>query len=234
MTNIAKTKIRLDKDYTLEELENTIKKGAKFIVYQYCVSLIFAVSLRRFSPAILVIRNETDSTSDLKRKYNRISLIFGWWCFPWGPIRTVQSLKVNKKGGVDVTEDIMLNINESSIKDGEVLLQYTNQFFTTPAKSDLTAFKKSILRDFEADYYVKELVVGLFINTEINEAPFFTIGLRLDKNDNYKHYIDNLKKSLYKKFFKTTYFEFIDLSEHNDLIEKLRAQGEYLIKRERL
>ncbi len=230
MTNIAKTKIRLDKEYTLNELEDTINKGAKFIVYQYCISLIFAVTLRRFSPAILVSPNETEYISNLKRKYNRISLIFGWWCFPWGPIRTVQSLKVNKKGGVDVTDDIMLNINDSSIKDGEVILQYTNQFFTIPAKADLNAFKKSILRDFERDYNIKELIVGLFINTEKNQAPFFTIGLRLGNNDNHQNYIENLKKSLYKKFFKTTHFEFIDLSENNDFNDKLRTQGATLIR----
>ncbi len=81
MTNIAKSKIRLDKEYSLKELEETINKGAKFIVYQYCISLIFAVTLKRFSPAILIIPEMQQSALRLKKRYNRISLFFGWWCF---------------------------------------------------------------------------------------------------------------------------------------------------------
>jgi hypothetical protein len=39
-----------------------------------------------------------------------ISLLFGWWGIPWGPIYTVTSLFKNFGGGRDVTKEIMDHI----------------------------------------------------------------------------------------------------------------------------
>jgi hypothetical protein len=32
-----------------------------------------------------------------------LSLLFGWWGLPWGPVRTIQALVVNFSGGLNVT-----------------------------------------------------------------------------------------------------------------------------------
>jgi len=36
-----------------------------------------------------------------------MSLTFGWWGFPWGPIWTIQTLAETFRGGLDVTEEVM-------------------------------------------------------------------------------------------------------------------------------
>ena len=37
-----------------------------------------------------------------------ISLVFGWWGFPWGFIYTPMALYTNLKGGKDITKDILI------------------------------------------------------------------------------------------------------------------------------
>jgi hypothetical protein len=42
--------------------------------------------------------------------YTMISLLFGWWGFPWGFIYTPMALATNFKGGKDVTAEVMASI----------------------------------------------------------------------------------------------------------------------------
>ncbi len=219
--------IKIDPNLNLEDLKYKVAKGARFIVFQYCISLLFAISLRRFSKAYFVDRFET--TEKFAKKYNILSLIFGWWGIPWGPVYTLRSLTVNKKGGLDVTEDIMLNIDEQGLKSCEVELKVTNQLFMKPDKWDQKAFKKALLREFERDFNMKTLVVGVFINTEEDEDPFFTLGYRLGINKD--NYIEKLLNTLHTQFQKYTRFEFIDLNEDSKTSELLIKQGLVLIDR---
>ena len=34
-----------------------------------------------------------------KAQHSLITLLLGWWGIPWGPIRTVQALYINLRGG---------------------------------------------------------------------------------------------------------------------------------------
>jgi hypothetical protein len=40
----------------------------------------------------------------------------GWWGIPWGPIRSVQSLWTNLKGGVDVTAEVANGMKLTGVK----------------------------------------------------------------------------------------------------------------------
>ncbi len=42
---------------------------------------------------------------------NLITLLFGWWGIPFGPIKTVRTLLNNRRGGRDVTQDICRKFN---------------------------------------------------------------------------------------------------------------------------
>lgn len=222
-----KQRIILEEDLTMDELQNKISNGARFIIFQYCISILFAVSLRRFSPAILI--EDSAILSRRQRKYNILSLIFGWWGIPWGPIYTVKSINLNKKGGLDITDDILLNVTQDGLNKREIELKITNTLFCKPDKWDIKAFKKALVKKFERDYNVKNIVVGLFINTEEDEAPHYTIGLNIEKAyDKYKSLVTD---SLYTQFRKYTYFEFVDLKEEDDIFRLLEKQGETIIKR---
>src|SRR6185369_5246897 len=85
---------------TMRQLEDELQRGGKFVVYQYCVSLIF-MTLRRPSGIYFVRGNESAVGKGLH--YSIISFVAGWWGFPWGPVQTFNTLVHNFGGGKDVT-----------------------------------------------------------------------------------------------------------------------------------
>lgn len=222
-----KQKLILYKKLTIEELQKEIDEGSKFVTFQYCISLLFVITLRRFSPAILIKNDE--QFLKFKRKYNLLTYLFGWWGIPWGPFYTVKSLQINNRGGIDVTEDIMLNITKQGLLENEIELKLTKNLFCKPDKWDTKAFKKAFLREFERDYNIKQLVVGLFINAEEDTATIYTIGLRVDKD--YIKFIEPLKNALHTQFRKYTHFEFVDLNGKEEILRLLEKQGEFIINR---
>jgi NhaP-type Na+/H+ or K+/H+ antiporter len=100
-------KLIIDDQISLDQLQKQVEKGGTFVMYQYCISILLVLSLRRFSPAYFIPANE--SKSKYKAKYNRLSSIFGWWGIPRGIVYTLSSYKINRNGGIDVTEDILYN-----------------------------------------------------------------------------------------------------------------------------
>jgi hypothetical protein len=97
-------KIRGLGDMTFDQLRFEIDRGGKFVVFEYCVSIL-----------ILTFKNPTDiyfirggeSAAGRSFGYSLVSLVAGWWGFPWGPIYTISSLVTNLGGGRDVTEDVL-------------------------------------------------------------------------------------------------------------------------------
>ena len=79
-------------------------RGAKFVVFEYCVSIIILTFKR--SSGIYFLR-PGESTFGKSISFTMISLFLGWWGFPWGPIYTVMALVTNLRGGRDVTFDVM-------------------------------------------------------------------------------------------------------------------------------
>lgn len=86
------------------ELQVELQQGGKFVIYQYCISILIMTFKR--SSNVYFIRHEENAV--LKGlPFTLLSLVLGWWGIPWGPIYTIQSLWVNLKGGRDVTQEIM-------------------------------------------------------------------------------------------------------------------------------
>jgi hypothetical protein len=87
-----------------EQLEFEIQRGGKFVFYHYCDSLL-VVTVRRPSPVYFVRSGENAVVRRLP--WTLLTVFLGWWGIPWGPIRSIQCLVVNLKGGKDVTAEIM-------------------------------------------------------------------------------------------------------------------------------
>lgn len=107
---------------TLNEFYHHLDNGGRVVIYGYCISVI-AFTYRLISPPHLIRAGE--SQAKFKKYYNRLSLIFGWWGFPWGPIYTIDMIKINRKngGGVDVTEEVLLKVREKyEGSDGDSVL----------------------------------------------------------------------------------------------------------------
>lgn len=93
---------------TAEQINYYLENGGKFVVFQYCFSLLF-VTFKRHSNIYFIKSDE----NPLKFSYSFIilSLLFGWWGIPWGPIYTIQSLYKDFGGGTDVTQDVLQILN---------------------------------------------------------------------------------------------------------------------------
>lgn len=90
------------------ELNQELERGGKFVIYQYCISIL-VMTFKRPSDIYFIRSGESGLTKGLG--FTMISLFLGWWGFPWGPIYTIGSLFTNLTGGKDVTEAVVESIN---------------------------------------------------------------------------------------------------------------------------
>ncbi len=86
------------------ELDFEIQRGAKFVLFQYCVSIII-LTFRRPSDIYFLRQGENLVVKGLP--FTLLSLVDGWWGIPWGPIYTIQSVYNNSRGGKDVTQGVV-------------------------------------------------------------------------------------------------------------------------------
>ncbi len=78
------------------ELEFEVQRGAKFVHFQYCISII-VLTFRRASDIYFIRQGENALVKGLP--FTVLSLVAGWWGIPWGPIYTIQSVYNNSCGG---------------------------------------------------------------------------------------------------------------------------------------
>jgi len=86
------------------ELDFEIQRGGKFVLFQYCISII-VLTFRRPSDIYFLRQGESGVTKGLP--FTLLSLVAGWWGIPWGPIYTIQSVYNNSRGGKDVTQAVV-------------------------------------------------------------------------------------------------------------------------------
>ena len=89
---------------TIEQIHSAVERGAKFVVFQYCVSVIF-MTFKRSSDVYLIRPGHTALAPRVG--FSIITLALGWWGFPWGPIYSVQALWNNAIGGIDLTPEML-------------------------------------------------------------------------------------------------------------------------------
>ena len=93
------------------QLQQELAQGAKFVIYQYCISLL-VITFRRSSDIYFIRHEENAIVKGIP--FILLSLVLGWWGIPWGPIYTIQSLWVNFNGGKDVTKEVIASMMSTS------------------------------------------------------------------------------------------------------------------------
>lgn len=94
-----------------EELALELRRGGRFITYQFCVStFIMACSVT----SDIFFYRAGESTAREILHYCTASLLLGWWGLPWGPVFTIRSLVTNLKGGTDVTREVVASLQRQS------------------------------------------------------------------------------------------------------------------------
>ena len=86
------------------EVDFEIQRGARFVFFQYCISIL-VLTFRRASDIYFLRHGESAVTKGLP--LTLVSLVAGWWGIPWGPIFTIQSVYNNSRGGKDVTQSVL-------------------------------------------------------------------------------------------------------------------------------
>ena len=89
---------------TPEQLKDELARGGRFVVFLYCISVLI-LTFKRSSDVQFVRPRE--STFGKSFGYTLLSLLLGWWGFPWGPIYTLQAVFTNLGGGKNVTSEVV-------------------------------------------------------------------------------------------------------------------------------
>jgi hypothetical protein len=93
------------------EIRNELQKGAKFVMYQYVISILIMTFKR---PTDIYFIKSDDSAVVKGLPFTLLSLVLGWWGIPWGPIYTIQALWINLQGGRDVTAQVLSAAQQAS------------------------------------------------------------------------------------------------------------------------
>ena len=92
------------------QLQQEIAQGGKFVIFQYCISLLI-ITFKRSSNIYFI--SHADNAVIQGLPFTFLSLVLGWWGIPWGPIYTVQSVWVNLSGGKDVTKEVLASMTSA-------------------------------------------------------------------------------------------------------------------------
>lgn len=116
---------------------NGKKITPRTVVTQYQACISFLVATTRFrSPRVVVKSDKSQSTALI---YTAISLLFGWWGFPWGFIYTPQAIYRNLSGGYRQTIAELLNSVDAEVERLEKKLRRGSR---TAAQGALSAAAK--------------------------------------------------------------------------------------------
>ncbi len=91
-----------------EDINWELNNGAKFVVFQYCISILI-MTFRRNSDVYFIKAGE--STTKHSIGFTLLTFFIGWWGFPWGPIYSIGSLYTNLNGGKDITQEVLKSLN---------------------------------------------------------------------------------------------------------------------------
>ena len=94
---------------TLDQVEREVARGGKFVLYSYCFSVV-VMTFRRSTDIYFIRPGENAVAKGLP--WTLVSLLVGWWGFPWGLIYTPMALIQNLRGGKIVTPQVMAQLTQ--------------------------------------------------------------------------------------------------------------------------
>ena len=95
--------------HSSDSLRQEVARGAKFVLYSYNFSIV-VMSFKQPSNVHFVRPGQNRIVKGLP--FSLISLVFGWWGIPWGPIYTIGSAYHHIVGGKDLTLEVMSHLTQ--------------------------------------------------------------------------------------------------------------------------
>ena len=96
------------------QLQLELERGAKFVIYQYCISILI-MTFKRNSNIYFVRVGESTAIKGIG--FSFISLLLGWWGFSWGPIYTIGAFITNFGGGKDIIQEVCASLQQESAQE---------------------------------------------------------------------------------------------------------------------
>ena len=90
------------------KIKEEVRQGGRFVHYAYTISVIF-FTYKKTSGVYLIRKNESVVAKGIG--FTILSILFGWWGFPFGPTYTLESIRTNMKGGKNVTDEVMATVD---------------------------------------------------------------------------------------------------------------------------
>ena len=94
---------------TVDQVNEQLALGAKFVVFEYCLSAVL-FTIKRASDVYFIRPGE--STRKYSQSHTLLTCFMGWWGIPFGPIYSIMALVTNSNGGIDVTQDVLNYFNQ--------------------------------------------------------------------------------------------------------------------------
>ncbi len=104
-------KIRNIEGLTIDQLQYELKNGAKFVMFEYTISIL-VMTFKRSTDIYFIRGNESHWGKSIP--FTLLSLLLGWWGFPWGFIYTPMALATNLSGGKNVTQHVVSSLTAQS------------------------------------------------------------------------------------------------------------------------
>lgn len=213
-------KIKTPKNYSFDEILKEQNNGGRFLVFSYLIPLPIFRPITRISKIYFLRKNE--KTAKYSFKYNLLTMLWGWIGLPQGPSYTVSTV-IGNRTGIDMSVDVFDNLTKEDYEKGYVKIKKINEIFIAPNKSELKELTKCFVKYAQNNSpFLGNPFIGKYIDTE---NPYFIIGLTND--DFIKN--ENLKIEIYKYFYKHIRFDFVNLSDASEIIDKLKSQGVKII-----
>lgn len=133
-------------DLTIEQLKEEVKKGGRFVIFEYCYSVIFFT--KKSGTDIYFIRQDENHLRHAL-PYILSTLVLGWWGFPWGIVYTIQALYTNIKGGKDVTDLVMNSLGQQYSTNNN---NNSNTSNTQKSKEDYKHLYYDLLKKYHPDH----------------------------------------------------------------------------------
>ena len=105
-------KIKNADGLTVAEVQQEINYGGKFVIFEYTISIIFMTFK---NPTDIYFIRSDQSHWGKSLPFTILTLILGWWGFPWGIIYTPMALFTNLSGGKDVTQEVMQSFTSQPV-----------------------------------------------------------------------------------------------------------------------
>ncbi len=86
------------------DLEPLVAEGGRFVAYTYCFSVLI-MTFKRHSGIHFIRPGQSGARAAWG--WSALTMLAGWWGFPWGPVYSISTLYQNCRGGMDVTEAVM-------------------------------------------------------------------------------------------------------------------------------